>query len=93
MANAHEFIKEFEDSYNTVVGERGVKLSGGQKQRIDIIRNFIKQPSILLLDEATSSLDSESEKKVQTSLERLMENRTTIGNRMCFFQQASCGGV
>ncbi|MDE9880770.1 ABC transporter ATP-binding protein [Staphylococcus pseudintermedius] len=78
MANAHEFIKEFEDSYNTVVGERGVKLSGGQKQRIDIIRNFIKQPSILLLDEATSSLDSESEKKVQTSLERLMENRTTI---------------
>lgn len=78
MANAHEFISEFEESYNTLVGERGEKLSGGQKQRIDIVRNFIKQPNILLLDEATSSLDSESEKKIQSSLEKLMYNRTTI---------------
>ncbi|EIL3010254.1 ABC transporter ATP-binding protein [Staphylococcus pseudintermedius] len=78
LANCHEFIMEFEQGYDTIVGERGLKLSGGQRQRIDIARSFVKNPDILLLDEATANLDSESERKIQEALDTLMENRTTI---------------
>ena len=77
-ANAHDFIMELTNGYDTVVGERGIKLSGGQRQRVAIARALLKNPSILLLDEATSSLDSESEQLVQEALIRLMQNRTTL---------------
>ena len=77
-ANAHDFITEFPDGYETVVGERGVKLSGGQRQRVAIARALLADPAILILDEATSSLDTESEALVQSALEVLMEGRTTL---------------
>ena len=77
LANCHDFIMQFDDGYDTLVGERGLKLSGGQRQRIDIARSFVKNPDILLLDEATANLDSESEQKSK-ALEILMEGRTTI---------------
>ena len=77
-ANAHEFINQMPDGYNTYVGQRGVKLSGGQKQRISIARVFLKDPAILIFDEATSALDNESESVVQESFEKLSKDRTTF---------------
>lgn len=78
LANAHEFITEFDDGYNTFIGERGVKLSGGQRQRLAIARIFLKNPPILILDEATSALDNENERIIQQSLTALSQNRTTL---------------
>lgn len=78
IANAHEFIIETEDGYDTNIGDRGCRLSGGQRQRLSIARAILKNPPMLILDEATSALDSESEKVVQEALDRLMKDRTTL---------------
>ncbi len=78
VANAHDFILETENGYDTVIGDRGSKLSGGQRQRLSIARAILKNPPILILDEATSALDTESERLVQDALEKLMKNRTSL---------------
>lgn len=90
IANAHEFILKTESGYQTNIGDRGAKLSGGQRQRICIARAVLKNPPIMLLDEATSALDTESEKLVQDSLYKLMDNRTTvvIAHRLSTIQNA-----
>ncbi|MCR4956217.1 MAG: ABC transporter ATP-binding protein/permease [Lachnospiraceae bacterium] len=89
-ANAHDFIMELPDGYDTDIGQRGIKLSGGQKQRLSIARVFLKNPPILIFDEATSALDNESEKVVQESLEVLAKDRTTfvIAHRLTTIKNA-----
>jgi subfamily B ATP-binding cassette protein MsbA len=89
-ANAHDFIMQLRNGYDTVVGQRGVMLSGGQKQRLAIARALLKNPQILILDEATSALDTESESLVQEAIDRLMGSRTTfvVAHRLSTVQHA-----
>lgn len=90
IANAHTFITQFTEGYQTNIGDDGSKLSGGQRQRISIARAVLKNPPIMILDEATSALDTESERMVQDALEKMMENRTSliIAHRLSTIQKA-----
>lgn len=90
IANAHEFIEQMEEGYQSIIGDRGQKLSGGQRQRLSIARAVLKNPPIMILDEATSALDTESERLVQQALENLMKNRTSlvIAHRLSTIQHA-----
>ncbi|HAE31159.1 MAG TPA: antibiotic ABC transporter ATP-binding protein, partial [Flavobacteriales bacterium] len=90
IANAHDFILELEQGYDTRIGDSGGKLSGGQRQRLSIARAILKNPAILILDEATSALDTESERLVQDALNKLMQNRTSlvIAHRLSTIQHA-----
>ena len=90
IANAHDFISEMPEGYNTNIGDRGAKLSGGQRQRLAIARAVLKNPPVLILDEATSALDTESERLVQDALTNLMKNRTSIviAHRLSTIQNA-----
>ncbi|MBU3810928.1 MAG: ATP-binding cassette domain-containing protein, partial [Candidatus Niameybacter stercoravium] len=90
IANAHEFIVKLPDAYHTVIGERGYTLSGGERQRVAIARAVLHHPKILILDEATSALDTQTEKKIQEALDRVIEGKTTfaIAHRLSTLKKA-----